>query len=373
MSNVFELPSHDGAAAREPAHLHDDPAAPPGAAVHGRCRASSTRGATRPARSSPSTRRPARSARSRRCRPGARQRVRPRHVRRAAGGSTFKPIDLAAAVEDGINPWGRRATSRRRSTIPRSAGASGRTTARTPAPSRSPRRRSPLRQHRVRAARARRRAGAIAAMAQKLGVADTSADAVARARLVRGDSARHGLGLRDARRGRRLLAAAAVRKRRLPGSKVDVAWDGVSGERVVPGLGGGDGDARARAEHAPRDGHRRSSHRPRRRREDGDDRARTPTRGSAATRRRSRRRCGWAIPGRRSRCSTSTEPPSRARRCRRRSGGSSWSARLPARRVWPSRASCRRAQFAPWRAATPSRPAPLETPSSSAAPGTSGP
>ena len=58
---------------------------------------------------------------------------------------------------------------------------------------------------------------AIVSMAQKLGVlTPLQADAVARSRHRRGDAARHGLRLRDARRGRRLLQAARDSAGRLP-------------------------------------------------------------------------------------------------------------------------------------------------------------
>ena len=87
-----------------------------------------------------------------------------------------------------------------------------------------------------------------------------------------------------------------------------------------PRLGRGHGDAGAGAEHALRHRHGRARLQPHGRRQDRARPTTTPTRGSPATRRGSRRPCGSAIRAARSRCSTCTGSPCPARRSRRRSG-----------------------------------------------------
>ena len=68
----------------------------------------------------------------------------------------------------------------------------------------------------------------------------------------------------------------------------------------------------------------------------------------AAIRPRSRPQSGWAIRRARSRCSTCTAPPSRARRCRRRPGGCSWSGRPSDSPSAAFPAPLSPAQFVPW-------------------------
>ena len=149
-------------------------------------------------------------------------------------GSTFKPIVLAAAVAEGMNPWATRYLS-------------------------APFYYAPL-QWRVRTydgtyvgpetvaaatlqsdntvyARLALDVGpdAIASMAQKLGVrTQLAADAVARPRDRCGDPARDGFRLRDARRGRRLLEAARDPAGRLPRRQGRRRLGQAARTRVVP-------------------------------------------------------------------------------------------------------------------------------------------
>ena len=167
-----------------------------------------------------------------------------------------------------------------------------------------------------------RRHGAAARRAQ-LAAGSRSVD---RARLDRRHPDRDGVGLRDARGGRRVLEAdgdhegrASERqdrhRRRL----------GTAAARARhPRLGGVDRDAGARAEHAVRHRNGRAPLRPYRRGQDRERPTTTRTRGSPATRRGSRRPSGSATRTARSRCSTCTASPCRARRSPRRSGTSTW-------------------------------------------------
>ena len=183
----------------------------------------------------------------------------------------------------------------------RGLGRARPTTTRTRARSRSHSATLALGQHRLRAADARRRPG------QGRRRWRTSSACVRRSRprryvpsiglgVDRGLAARHGLRVRDARRGRDLLEADGDHARSSsPTARrtTDAGWGKPQRQRVISRRRRVRGDEDPRGEHAG--GHRRRRVlRPARRRQDGDDRQPRRRLVLAATRRSSRRRSGSA-------------------------------------------------------------------------------
>ena len=193
---------------------------------------------------------------------------------RRQAGSTFKPIALAAAVEDGLNPWATRYLSapfyypplgwRVRTYDGAYAGPESVAAA-------------TIHSDNTVYARLALDVGpdAIAAMAQKLGV---RSDLQPTPSLALGTGAVTPLDMASVYA---TLAAGGIYsrpladpERRLPRRQGRLGLGPASARARRARLGGGDRDPRARAEHAPRHRSRRSCHRTGRRREDGDDRER---------------------------------------------------------------------------------------------------
>ena len=132
---------------------------------------------------------------------------------------------------------------------------------------------APVGQHGLRAARARRRPRRDRLDGAEARCADAAAtDAVARSRHRRGDPPGHGLRIRDAGRRRCLLQAARDSAGRLPRRQDRRRLGPAAADAGRSGLGRRDGHARARGEHAARDGSRCPRTGTRRCRQDGHDR-----------------------------------------------------------------------------------------------------
>ncbi len=233
---------------------------------------------------------------------------------RRQAGSTFKTFVLAEAVNQGINPA---SSDVRLGPVPLPARPVRSRLGRLhvqPHVLRDDQRRAgdpAVRQHRLRAADARRRPAERRRDGAPAGRAEPArAGAVDRARLERRLAARHGLRLRHDRRRRDLLEPMAIRKVILANGKEDdrAGWGKPKRKRVIPDGVAYDGDADPRAERPLRDGHagelRQAGRRARRARP-----TTTPTPGSAATCRTSRRPSGSAIRRARSRWRTCTGSP----------------------------------------------------------------
>ncbi len=243
-------------------------------------------------------------------------------------GSTFKPIVLAAAVADGMNPWATRYLSAPFYYAPLQwhvrtydgAYAGPETVAA-----------ATLQSDNTVYARLALDVGPdpIVSMAQKLGVQSQLQSTPS---LALGTGAVTPLDMASVYA---TLAAGgvyskplAIRRVVFPDGKAGGGWARAAADAGRPGLGRGHRHSCAGGEHAAR--HRRGSARPRadRRRQDRNDRQlrrRLVLRLYALAR---DDRLDGLPAGARSRCSTSTAPPSQGRRCRPRPGGCSWSAAL---------------------------------------------